>query len=345
MLTPIIQIYTSDPSIPGSTAVGYALTEHNRQPMQISYETIENSSRMANGTMRRFVTANKKKIHLSWQTVPTAGGSVFTADSNPGAAFVKSFYEENVYHPVWIKLSYAAEAWRGTGGTTGTVYPANNASFRETVKNTATDNAFGIASVSFSAFSSGSSTATITTTVPHNISSSTTIYVKGINQIFNGTWANIISTGSTTLTFKIGVNNPSATFNINSYVQNGSSAIFSVDSNDFIQTSASLKIANSRNLSGSNIDGNWVVTGKTGTTAFTASWSGVSQTGRGSYGDATILSSSSYSAAAPALSDSLVGTAVTSDILKVFITNFSYTVAHRFALTDYVDMDIEFTEI
>lgn len=352
-LTPIVQIYTSDPTIYNSAPAAYALTEHNRQPIQISYDRIENSSRMANGTMRRFITANKKKIAFSWTDVPAAGGINYTADGNLGAAWLKDFYEENVFYPIWIKLTYAQEDW--TFGNSNTVnstsipaaYQANNQTFKETVRNTSAPYAFPITSIALSAVSGGSAVATVTTRVNNgNLSTGDTIYIQGINQIFNGTWASMTDTGTTTLTFPVGAStNSQAIFKINSYNQNGSSATFNTDNNGFIQTGASITISNAKNITGDYINGGWTVTGKSGQTAFTASWSGTSQTARGEYGDAAIITSASFSITAPALTDCFVGKAVTTDILKVFITNFSYNIKRRLALTDHVDMDIEFTEI
>ena len=44
-------------SIDGSN--WYALTDHNRQPISITYNLVEQADRMADGTMRKYVIARK----------------------------------------------------------------------------------------------------------------------------------------------------------------------------------------------------------------------------------------------------------------------------------------------
>jgi hypothetical protein len=351
---PILQLFTSDPSIASSSARAYVLTDHNRQPLEIQYETIENSSRMANGTMRRFITANKKKIAVSWDNVPAAGGYNFTADANLGAAWLKSFYEENIYNPVWIKLTYAEESWRFAGKQTvapNDRYSSTNQTFNRTNENanTGNPNTFTISTKAFSAFSASVGTASLTTSAPHTFSAGTEIYVSGVDQIFNGTWIIDQIPSPNSLTFKFNsANNFPANFNINSYVQNGSSATFNVDNTSFIKNNATFYVSGAKSNSGSVINGLWQVTSSpTSNTSFTASWAGGSQTNAiGQYGTATIVSSTALATTSvPTINPAVVGPAVSSDILKVFISNFSYNIVHRLTLTDYVNMSIEFTEI
>lgn len=47
------------------------ITDHNRAPIQVNVERIENSTRMANGTLRRYVVAKKKEWTLSWDNLPS----------------------------------------------------------------------------------------------------------------------------------------------------------------------------------------------------------------------------------------------------------------------------------
>jgi hypothetical protein len=56
-----------------STGYGdwYKLSDHNRQPIGISYDLIEQADRMANGTLRKYVVARKFKITADWQDFPT----------------------------------------------------------------------------------------------------------------------------------------------------------------------------------------------------------------------------------------------------------------------------------
>jgi hypothetical protein len=358
---PVIQIFTSDPEISNSNPIAYSLTDHNRQALEISYDVIEDSNRMADGTMRKFVTANKKKISVSWQTVPAAGGRNFTADGNLGAAWLKSFYEENIFKPVWIKMTYAQENWAFAGQNAVSSYlksgvndPPNASAANFTYFPTQSLPAsaayqFYISNASFTNFSNGTATATLTTSVPHNLNINTSpyIYVTGIDQIFNGTWK-ISSASNNKITYIFGSSpNVSADFNINSYVQSGSIVTLNVDNNDFISVGASININNSKGFSGiyNNINNGWIVTGASGQNIISASNSSYSGSSYGYYGSGTIVSTNSKSKNLNQIYPGFVGPAITSDIIKAFITNFSYNVTHRYALTDFVDMNIEFTEI
>lgn len=87
-------------SLNGST--WYKLTDHNRQPVQIDVELIESSSRMANGSMRKYVVAKKHKVSTSWTFLPTKTAE--TADGNYGAAWMESFYNANAGVPLYVKI-------------------------------------------------------------------------------------------------------------------------------------------------------------------------------------------------------------------------------------------------
>jgi hypothetical protein len=80
----------------------YKLTDHNRQPIEISSELIENQARMANGKMRKYVIAQKNNISVSWDYVPSKTSE--TADLNYGAAWLESFYKSNAGVPVYLKV-------------------------------------------------------------------------------------------------------------------------------------------------------------------------------------------------------------------------------------------------
>lgn len=87
-------------SLNGST--WYKLTDHNREPVQIDVELIESSSRMANGSMRKYLVAKKHKVSTSWTFLPTKTAE--TADGNYGAAWMESFYNANAGVPVYLKI-------------------------------------------------------------------------------------------------------------------------------------------------------------------------------------------------------------------------------------------------
>lgn len=49
----------------------YKLSDHNRSPIKLSYDITEQSQRMANGKMRKYVIAKKLKIATDWKDLPT----------------------------------------------------------------------------------------------------------------------------------------------------------------------------------------------------------------------------------------------------------------------------------
>lgn len=67
------------------------VTEHNRQPLSINIQRIEQSSRMANGTTRKYFIADKLSVSLSWEMVPSFRNE--TVDGAWGAEDLKAFYE------------------------------------------------------------------------------------------------------------------------------------------------------------------------------------------------------------------------------------------------------------
>ena len=88
----------------------YRLSDHNRDPIQISYEIIENSQRMSNGTMRKYVIAKKLKVTTDWKDFPSQDVNLVDYNSgSKGAAWIKAFYEANVFQPVWVKIVYSQE--------------------------------------------------------------------------------------------------------------------------------------------------------------------------------------------------------------------------------------------
>ena len=101
----------------------YKLSDHNRQPIGINYELIEQTQRMANGTLRKYVVARKFKVTTDWQNFPTL--DLDLVDYNKGAhaaSWIKSFYEANYLSPVYVKLIFA----QTTTPAVGTVPDSNN---------------------------------------------------------------------------------------------------------------------------------------------------------------------------------------------------------------------------
>lgn len=69
---------------------GTSITEHNRQPLAVTIIRLENSKRMANGTLRRYVVADKRKWTTSWDSVPDL--TSLTVDGKEGGLFIENFY-------------------------------------------------------------------------------------------------------------------------------------------------------------------------------------------------------------------------------------------------------------
>lgn len=69
------------------------VSEHNRQPLSINIDRIEQSSRMANGTTRKYFVADKLNISVSWEMLPSFRNE--TVDGGWGAEDIKNFYESD----------------------------------------------------------------------------------------------------------------------------------------------------------------------------------------------------------------------------------------------------------
>jgi hypothetical protein len=69
---------------------GTKLSDHNRSELGIDVERIETKHRMANGTMRKYVVADKRTFTVSWEQLPTITSQ--TVDGFMGAAALETFY-------------------------------------------------------------------------------------------------------------------------------------------------------------------------------------------------------------------------------------------------------------
>ncbi len=70
------------------------VTDHNRSDIGVDVERIESVKRMANGTMRKYVIADKRTISTSWENLPES--STYTVDRKWGLEEMKSFYAETL---------------------------------------------------------------------------------------------------------------------------------------------------------------------------------------------------------------------------------------------------------
>jgi len=69
------------------------ISDHNRKELGIANERIENSQRMANGTMRKYYIADKKTYSTSWDMLPNK--AQYTVDGLWGADEMEAFYLAN----------------------------------------------------------------------------------------------------------------------------------------------------------------------------------------------------------------------------------------------------------
>lgn len=106
---------------------GNDLTEHNRSKLTVDTERIESSDRMANGMLRKYVIADKKKWSVSWTMCPDVAAK--TVDGKWGGADMHTYYKATpglivltvngeVFNAVITEFSYdivgrgtSVEAW------------------------------------------------------------------------------------------------------------------------------------------------------------------------------------------------------------------------------------------
>lgn len=78
------------------------ITDHNRQPLDISFERIGTQNRMVDGTLRRHSVAKKRTFSISWTMLPSKRDSVYnsktglnTVDGGWAGEDIESFYNAN----------------------------------------------------------------------------------------------------------------------------------------------------------------------------------------------------------------------------------------------------------
>lgn len=72
---------------------GNRISDHNRSELSIAVERIENSKRMANGTMRKYIIADKRTFSTDWSMLPASWRN--TVDGFWGAEDIETFYDSN----------------------------------------------------------------------------------------------------------------------------------------------------------------------------------------------------------------------------------------------------------
>lgn len=66
------------------------ITDHNRSDLSVDVERIETSHRMANGTRRSYIIADKRTFSCSWDDLPHS--AEFTVDGFWGGREIENFY-------------------------------------------------------------------------------------------------------------------------------------------------------------------------------------------------------------------------------------------------------------
>jgi hypothetical protein len=103
-----IQVYARDLyANPADTTKDWIrLSEHNRSEIGISIQRIEQSQRMANGSLRKFFVADKKQFSVSWNMLP--GSRIYTIDNEWGALDLIEFYNSSEGQSTFdIRLNFA----------------------------------------------------------------------------------------------------------------------------------------------------------------------------------------------------------------------------------------------
>lgn len=71
-----------------------AISDHNRGDLSISPERIERKQRMVDGTLRKYVVADKRSFSVNWKDLPHH--SAYTVDGFWGADQIRAFYTSTI---------------------------------------------------------------------------------------------------------------------------------------------------------------------------------------------------------------------------------------------------------
>lgn len=97
----------------------FQISDHGRDPLQISVERIENAQRMADGTLRRYVVAKKHTFSCSWSGIPSATGAQL-ANGQPGS-WIENFHD-TINGSFLVRLRAGSDRDTTFTGTQGTIY-------------------------------------------------------------------------------------------------------------------------------------------------------------------------------------------------------------------------------
>jgi hypothetical protein len=71
----------------------HKISDHNRGALTIGVNRIEESTRMANGTMRKFIIADKRTFSTDWSDLPQS--ATHTVDGYWGKQEIENWYNTN----------------------------------------------------------------------------------------------------------------------------------------------------------------------------------------------------------------------------------------------------------
>jgi hypothetical protein len=69
---------------------GNAITDHNRGQLSVDVERIEKKQRLANGTLRKYIVADKRQFSCQWSMLPKLTSQ--TVDGFWGGEAIENFY-------------------------------------------------------------------------------------------------------------------------------------------------------------------------------------------------------------------------------------------------------------
>ena len=106
------------------------ISDHNREPLDISVERIENAQRLANGTLRRYVVAKKRSLSLSWSNIPSKQTSLLTNGISGDA--LEAFHNNNDGEFL-VRLRAGSDRDTTFTGTQGTILTVMITEFSKTI--------------------------------------------------------------------------------------------------------------------------------------------------------------------------------------------------------------------
>lgn len=114
----LIRVWAKDPlaTVPALTEAWIELSDHNRSEVDVTSNRIEETQRMANGTLRKYYVADKKNFDVSWSMLPSYRTE--TADGKWGAEDLREFYKSTSGKSTFkIRLNFAKGGSKDYGTT------------------------------------------------------------------------------------------------------------------------------------------------------------------------------------------------------------------------------------